>query len=305
MKLPSERVVTENSRTAYALNKLKQNILAVDTLDAFTAQLLRNNTDVVQGLWISSLGVSARAGFEDVYNLSPRDYVQLIQDISMVRNKEEQLLIVDADNGGQSHKNTRYAFELYAQLGVDLGIVENKRGVKYNSVDASATKLHQLEDNSVFADKINAAKKQEVALVAARIENGILNEEDSEKAVEESMQVTDYLYKNARPDMYVFHWKTSDPATPVLFAKKYHEKYSSDDNRPLLGCIPTTYSKNISNQQLFRSGYNLIVYGNILLRSQMKSVLDALNSIQANDSTRRLDEELPNLKELFSLVYRK
>lgn len=205
MKLPSERVVSDDSHIAYVISRLRQNILAIDTLDAFTAKLLSSHTEIVQGLWISSLGASARAGFEDVYNLSPRDYVQLIQDINSVRKKETQMLIVDADNGGQSHKNTKYAFELYAQLNVDIGIIENKRGLKYNSIDENASKLHHLEEDSAFAEKINAAKQQEVTLVAARIENGILNEEDSKKAVEESMKVVDFPYQKARPDMYVFH----------------------------------------------------------------------------------------------------
>jgi 2-methylisocitrate lyase-like PEP mutase family enzyme len=306
MKLPSQRIVEDNSQAARAFQVFAKNknggVLAIDALDAFTVQLLNGYQNLIQGLWISSLGSSARAGLEDVYNLSPRDYSELICDINLVKKK--QLIIVDADNGGQNYKNTRYAFELYAQLGVHMGIVENKRGLKYNSVDDTATKLHEIEDNSVFGAKINAAMLQNTTLVAARIENGILNEENPELAIDESLAVVDYLYQNARPDMYVFHWKGDNPQTPIKFAKMYYEKYHNDDNRPLLGCIPTTYSKNIENKKLFKCGYSLIIYGNVLLRTQMKSIHETILSIDKLDSLRELDKSLPNLKNLFDVVYK-
>lgn len=303
MNCPSQRNLNQNSegyRLLKRMQDVKKPVVSIDTTDTLTAKLIEQYSTLIEGLWISSLGVSSRLCIEDAYNISPRDYLALIRDILLV--KKNTFTIVDADNGGQSYKNTDYAFRLYNSLQVAIGIVENKRGTKYNSVDKNASKLHSLEDNDIFAEKIKHAKQQDGTLVAIRIENGIMNDDNPEIALKESMNLVDYFYNNEKPDMFVFHWKEEDPTTVVKFAKLYLEKYGEDTNRPLLGCIPTTYSKNISNTSLYEAGYNLIIYGNILLRTQLNSIKTTLQNIESVDSLQLADSKVPSVEDLFNFL---
>jgi 2-methylisocitrate lyase-like PEP mutase family enzyme len=302
MKAPSGRLLNENSAGEKLLKRMtevQRPFIAIDVLDAFTAKILNSYQDVIEGFWISSLGYSTRLGFQDVYNLSPRDYLEPLEDISLIKN--DQHFIVDADNGGQSYKNTEYTFKLLSTLNVSLGIVENKRGVKFNSVDKNASKLHELEDNELFAAKINKAKLQNNTLVGIRIENGIVHDDDPAKALQSSLDAVDYFYEHSRPDIFVFHWKLDTAETPINFASEYMKKFPDPNNRPLLACIPTTYSKNTSNCELYSSGFNLIIYGNPLLRAQLSSVITTLESIKKNDSLRDVDKMYPSVDEVFKL----
>lgn len=303
MNCPSQRNLDQNSegyRLLKRMQSIKKPVVCIDTTDVFTARFIEQFSALIEGLWISSLGVSSRLFIEDAYNISPRDYLALIRDMLLV--KKNTFTIVDADNGGQSYKNTDYAFKLYNSLQVAIGIIENKRGTKYNSVDKNASKLHSLEDNGVFAEKIKHAKKQDGTLVAIRIENGIVNDDNPEDAISESLKLIEYFYNNEKPDMFVFHWKKEDPTVVLRFAELYMEKYADDTNRPLLGCIPTTYSKNITNISLYEAGYNLIIYGNILLRTQLNSIKETLKDIESVDSLQLADSKVPSVEELFGFL---
>lgn len=299
---PSERNLDKNSSGYLLLERLKQKkgpVVCIDVLDAMTARLLSKHSANIEGCWISSLGISTRLGIEDVYNISPRDYSQLIRDVKL--SAPNKYIIVDADNGGQSHKNTEYAFNIYADLSVALGIVENKRGLKYNSTDKNAGKLHELEDNEVFAEKIIKAKKQNKTLVGIRIENAISNDDNPDRAIDEALKVVEFFHKTSKPDLFIFHWKLESPDIPLRFAVEYNKLFSKDLNRPFLGCIPTTYSKNISNRDLYKGGYDLIIYGNPLLRGQISSIYKVLDSINQNDSLKELDQDLPTVDDVLKL----
>lgn len=309
MKAPSKRILTSNSAGALLLkriNKVKKPVIAIDVVDALAATLLTKRTDYFEASWISSLGVSSKLGFPDVYNLSPRDYTELITDINVT--SLETSLIVDADNGGQSYKNTAYAFQLYSTLGVAAAFVENKRGLKFNSVDPTASNNHKLEDKSIFAEKIrHAIDSQNNTLVGIRFEDGIVNDYDDDKAIKATMEAVEYFLKESKPDFFLFHWKKESSDVPVQFAARYNTflKANKIENPPLLACVPTTYSKNITNTKLYESGYHIIIYGNALLRSQASAIIDALKSIEKNDSLKELEQTLPPTKHILDIMEKK
>ncbi len=306
MKTPSNRILKHNSAGEQLLNRIigiSRPVIAIDTIDALSAALLTNYSSFFEANWISSLGVSSRLGFSDAYNLSPRDYIQLINDIKMISTKT--LIVVDADNGGQSFKNTSYAFKLYSTLGVAAAFVENKKGVKFNSVDLHAKKFHTLEDKDIFAEKIKVAiSTQNTTLVGIRLEDGIVNHSDEEKAVKFSIDSVAYFIEHSKPDFFLFHWNKESPAIPQRFAKKYRDyiKKLNIKNPPYLVCIPTTYSKNITNRKLYECGYNIIIYGNALLRVQTQAICEALENIKRNDSLKKLEEKMSPTKLILDLM---
>lgn len=306
MKTPSNRILKRNSAGQQLLDRIvgiSEPVVAIDTTDALSAALLSNYPSFFEANWISSLGLSSRLGFSDAYNLSPRDYIELVNDVKMVSTKT--FIIVDADNGGQSFKNTSYAFKLYSSLGVASAFVENKKGVKFNSVDQYARELHTLEDKDVFVQKIKSAiNSQNTTLVGIRLEDGIANDNDEEKAIKFTMNSVAYFIEHSKPDFFLFHWKKESPEIPLKFAKEYHDYIKKFDiqNSPYLACIPTTYSKNITNRKLYECGYHMIIYGNALLRIQTQAICEALESIKGNDSLKKLEEKMSPTKLILDLI---
>lgn len=299
---PSERILLKGCAGYKFLKRLKEiqkPIIAIDISNALTASIVHSyNSSFFESSWISSLGFSLERGFEDAYTLSPRDYMQKIQEIKL--KVPEQFLIVDADNGGQSYKNTEYAFELYGSLGVHLAFVENKSGVKCNSLAKNVE--HTLEKKDIFTNKINAAiKSQNHCLVGIRIEDAIVNDDNSALALREAIDTVGYYMEHSKPDFFLFHWKKEDPTIPLEFAKEYKKRFNYIKNLPHLACVPTTYSKNISNLALYNSGYKVIIYGNPLLRTHIQGVLNTLEQIEKSDSLKIFDQSSFPLKELMKL----
>jgi 2-methylisocitrate lyase-like PEP mutase family enzyme len=284
----------------YHINAANKPVIAPDVSDAFTAIALQKNQDLFNAYWLSSLGISSRLGFPDAYTLSPRDLIQLITDIKNV--SEDKFLIADADNAGQSYKNTKYAFELYATLGVSLAIVENKRGVKFNSVDKTAGKMHSLEDREIFAEKINyAINAQNSTLVGIRLEDGIVNDDDEDLAIKETLDSVVYFTEKSKPDLFLFHWKKEDPNAVLKFAEEYNKLFENT-RRPLLACVPTTYSHNVTNSELYKAGYQIIIYGNALLRSQLMGINLLIDSLKNEDSLKELHKKVPPVEDIFEIV---
>jgi phosphoenolpyruvate phosphomutase len=275
-------------------------VVAPDVSDAFTAITLHKYQDLFKAYWLSSLGISSRLGFPDAYTLSPRDLIQLITDIKNVN--KNKFLIVDADNAGQSYKNTEYAFKLYATLGVSLAIVENKRGVKFNSVDKTAGKLHSLEDRDIFAEKINyAMRAQNSTLVGIRLEDGIINDDNEVLAIKETLDSVAYYSSKSKPDLFLFHWKRENPNAVLKFAQEYNKLFK-DSKRPLLACVPTTYSHKVTNSELYKAGYQIVIYGNAILRSQLLGINLLIESLKDGDSLKELNSKIPPVEDIFEIV---
>lgn len=308
MKIPSGRIIRDDSagaRYLSVLNKTKAPIIAIDTSDAYSALILEKFAKKISACWISSLGNSAKLGFSDVYNLSPRDYADLI--VNIRRLCPNKSVIVDADNGGQSYKNTAFAFTMYAHWGVSVAFVENKRGVKFNSVDPKASALHDLDEPAVFAEKINAAIEcQNETLVGVRLENAIINDDNADLAIEETLAAASYYLQHSRPDYFLFHWKKEDPTVPIRLGKEFTKLVSElpPEDRPLLAAVPTTYSKNITAQKLYEAGYSTVIYGNPLLRSQYAATKNAIESIEQFDSLVSLDTAMPPTSDILAILGR-
>ncbi|MCL4416846.1 MAG: isocitrate lyase/phosphoenolpyruvate mutase family protein [Actinobacteria bacterium] len=305
MKSPSNRSLKDSAgeKLLLRLKKIQKPLIAIDAIDAFTLKFQDGYSSFFEGSWMSSLGLSSRHGFSDAYNLSPRDFIVPINDIKMASDRG--FIIVDADNGGQSHKNTSYTFKLFASLGVSLAFVENKKGVKFNSVDPCAGKFHTLEDRDIFAKKINAAiASQNSTLVGIRLEDSIVNDDDELESIKAALNAADYFIQKCRPDFFLFHWKKDSPEIPIRFAREYRKLISkyAIKSPPYLACVPTTYSKNISNQKLYKEGYSIIIYGNALLRVQAKAIINALDAIKESDSLKTLEAEMLPTKAILDLM---
>lgn len=302
MNIPSARKLAPNSAGLALLERLESNkkpVVAIDVADAVTAHLISTTySSYFEGFWISSLGVSLRMGFEDAYTLNSRDYAQITADIRLVSPNEH--IVVDADNGGQSYKNAQYAYKHYATLGASVAFMENKSGIKFNSLAESSA--HTLENQDSFAAKVEAAKKvQDKTLVGIRLEDAIVADHNPEQALSDAIKTTQFYMNKAKPDFFLFHWKKETADVPVEFARRYFETFKLEKSLPYLACVPTTYSKNITNTKLGEAGYRLIILGNPVLRAQMKAAKDVAKSIAEADSLAEADKSVFPLKELMKI----
>jgi len=137
--------------------------------------------------------------------------------------------------------------------------------------------------------------------VGIRIEDGIVADNDPEKALSDAIATTHFFMKHAKPDFFLFHWKKETSNVPVEFAKRYFKTFKKESDLPYLACVPTTYSKNITNTQLGVAGYKLIILGNPVLRAQIKAAQDVVKSIVETDSLKNADQNVLPLKDLMEI----
>ena len=129
-------------------------------------------THYFDGFWSSSLTDSTSQGKPDIEALEINSRLNNINNIFDVTTKP---LIMDADTGGKIEH-----FELNVRsmerLGISAVIIEDKKGLKKNSLFGNDVKQEQ-ESKEYFAEKIKAGRSARISenfMVIARIERLIL-----------------------------------------------------------------------------------------------------------------------------------
>jgi phosphoenolpyruvate phosphomutase len=89
-------------------------------------------------------------------------------------------------------------------------------------------------------------------------------------------------YIEAGVDGIMIHSKSDGPDGVLAFADVYNEFCKQFDRRPILVCVPTTYNL-ITDVELTRHGFNVIIHANHLLRSSYKAMLQAAEAILSSD----------------------
>lgn len=243
-------------------------------------------------IWISSLTESASKGQPDIeiMGLDAR-----LSTASQILEATTKPIIFDADTGGDIN-----AFEYFVQraenLGISMAIVEDKVYPKRNSLDADSE--HHLEDPDKFAYKIRRGKETcltEEFMIVARLESLIAG-----KGVDDAiMRAKKYLEAGA--DGIMIHSKEKSPAEVLKFAKAYQELYGTSKNRKPLIAVPTTYN-SITEDELRKAGFNIVIHANHLLRSAIKTMQEVCLSILTDGSSKNVDARCAPVSEIFDLV---
>ena len=121
------------------------------------------------GMWVSSLCDSTAKGKPDIELVDLTSRVNTINDILEVTTKP---IIVDGDTGGQI-EHFVYTVKTLERLGVSAIIIEDKTGLKKNSLFGTAVKQTQ-DTIEHFCEKIRAGREARVTsdfMIISRIES--------------------------------------------------------------------------------------------------------------------------------------
>ncbi len=282
------------------LNRLLQAkplIRGIEAHNGLTGLIAEHTSVVVDGvkrdfdfMWSSSLTDSTSKGKPDIELVDNTSRVTTLHDILEVTTKP---LVFDGDTGGMTERFP-YLVRTLERLGVSAVIIEDKRGLKQNSLFGTEVE-QQLEDVDAFAHKIHEGKRAQVTedfMIIARLESLIAG-----KGVEDAL-IRAKAYIAAGADGIMIHSKEKDPAEVLEFCKAY----AKFKDKVMLVAVPTTYNV-ITEAELEKAGVNMVIYANHLLRSAYPAMVKTAESILEHGRSHEADEAycMP-LKNILRLI---
>jgi len=248
-----------------------------------------NNKKEFDGVWISSLTDSLSKGKPDVGII---DLTSRINTINQVLESTTKPIILDGDNGGEI-ENFEFMVRTLERLGVSAVIIEDKKGIKRNSLFGIDVEQFQ-EDVDDFAKKIHEGKKTQITedfMIIARIESLILK-----KGIFNAL-IRAKAYIEAGADAIMIHSKEKDGKEIFDFCKEY----SKIENRVPLIAVPSTYS-HIKEEELMNAGVNMVIYANHLLRSAYPAMKKTAEKILLHGRAYECEEDCMSIKDILSLI---
>jgi phosphoenolpyruvate phosphomutase len=293
--------ISPDKRRASLLKKIKENgfVRIIEVHNGLSALIgerasVKQNGKTIEfdGFWESSLTDTASKGMPDAEIVGHESRLHTIDEILNVSTKP---IIIDGDTGG-SPSQFEFLVKKLERLGVSAVIIEDKVFPKRNSLDPTASQT--LEDPEKFAQKIqrgNDVKISDDFLIIARIESLIagVGLKDALKRAEK--------YINAGVDGIMIHSKKGDPDDILAFAKEYNKLCKKIGRRPPLVSVPTTYNL-ITDQELAKNGFNIIIHANHLLRSSHKSMKQTAETILLSDRNFEVEPVCSSVPDIFKEV---
>ena len=253
--------------------------------------VINNNGKVKQfdGFWSSSLTDSTSQGKPDIEALDINIRLNNINNIFDVTTKP---LIMDADTGGKIEH-----FELNVRsmerLGISAVIIEDKKGLKKNSLFGNDVKQEQ-ETKENFAKKIKAGINSRINdnfMIIARIESLIL-----EKGIDDAIDRAK-TYIDSGVDGIMIHSKKEKPDEIFEFSKIFRKNHKFI---PLVS-VPSTYN-SVKEDELVKNGFNIVIYANQMLRAAYPAMYKVAESILKNGRSLEADKELIKIKNILELI---
>ena len=245
--------------------------------------------DQFDAMWISSLCDSTAKGKPDIELVDMTSRFRTIEDITEVTTKP---IIFDGDTGGLT-EHFVYTVRSLERMGVSAVIIEDKKGLKKNSLFGTEVKQTQATIEE-FSEKIAAGKKAQLTddfMIIARIESLIL-EQGMEDALERA-----FAFVKAGADGIMIHSRKKDPAEILEFC----DKFRAVDAKTPIGVVPTSFNV-ITEEELSAHGVNIVIYANQLTRSafpaMQQTAEDFLMYLRANEVVDRL----MSIKNIITLI---
>jgi len=246
-------------------------------------------TRTFDAIWESSLTDSTSKGKPDIEAVDITSRLRTVNEIFEVTTKP---MIFDADTGG---KLEHFVFTVRSleRLGVSAVIIEDKKGLKKNSLFGTDIEQHQdtVED---FCAKINAGKQAQITddfMIIARIESLIMG-----KDVDDALLRAE-AYAGAGADGIMIHAKDKEPFDIIEFCRRFRDKGYT---HPLV-VVPTSYNA-ITEAELADIGVNIVIYGNHLLRAAYPAMRKAAESILEHDRSLECDDLCLGIKDTLDLI---
>ena len=198
----------------------------------------------------------------------------------------------DGDTGGRT-EHFVYTIRSLERLGVSMVIIEDKTGLKKNSLFGIEVK--QMQDSiENFCVKIRAGKKAQKTkefMICARIESLIL-----ERGMEDALTRA-FAFVEAGVDAIMIHSRKKDPAEIFEFLEKFREK----DKFTAIVLVPTAFN-SVTEEEFKTRGANVIIYANQLMRAQVPAIQAAAKMILENHRAEECDNMLMPFEEIIRLI---
>ena len=241
------------------------------------------------GMWSSSLTDSTSKGKPDIEAVDLTTRLHSINDMLECTTKP---LIYDGDTGGKP-EHFVFAVRTLERLGISAIIIEDKIGLKKNSLFGTEVKQEQdsVED---FCLKIKAGKNAQITndfMIISRIESLICGN-DVNEALDRA-----FSYVKAGADGVMIHSKEKSGEDIKEFCIRFRK---SDSSTPII-VVPSTYN-HIKEETLIEWGVNVVIYANHLLRASYPAMNDVAKSILTNSRSLEVDQSCMSIKEILTLI---
>lgn len=271
-------------------------VTAMEAHDGLTGLIVENTVVYQNGgahqfdaMWVSSLCDSTAKGKPDIELVDMTSRFRTIEDITEVTTKP---IIFDGDTGGKT-EHFVYTVRSLERLGVSMVIIEDKTGLKKNSL--FGTEVQQTQDSiENFSEKIRAGKKAQRTkefMICARIESLIL-----EQGMEDALTRA-FAFAEAGADAIMIHSRKKDPSEIQEFIEKFREK---DKTTPIV-LVPTSFN-SIKEEEWKERGANIIIYANQLMRAEVPAMQKAAETILENHRAEECDAMLMPFKDIIRMI---
>lgn len=245
--------------------------------------------DQYDAMWISSLCDSTAKGKPDIELVDMTSRFRTIEDVTEVTTKP---IIFDGDTGGLI-EHFVYTVRSLERLGVSAVIIEDKTGLKKNSL--FGTDVKQTQDTiEHFCKKIQAGKKVQLTddfMIIARIESLIL-----EKGMKDALERA-FAYVDAGADGIMIHSRRKEPDEILTFCDEFRR---TNKVTPIV-VVPSSYN-TITEEELAEHGVNIVIYANQLTRSAFPAMENTAKDILKYHRAKEVDDRLMPIKDIISLI---
>ncbi len=240
-------------------------------------------------MWISSLCDSTDKGKPDIELVDMTSRFRTIDDIMEVTTKP---IIFDGDTGGLK-EHFVYTVRTLERMGVSMIIIEDKMGLKKNSLFGTEVKQQQ-DSIENFCEKIKAGKnaqKSKDFMICARIESLIL-----EQGMDDALKRA-FAFVDAGADAIMIHSRKKDPAEIITFVKSFRKK---NDKTPIV-VVPTSFN-TVYEEEFKEIGVNIVIYANQLIRAGFPAMQNVAKKILTNHRAKEVDDDCISIKEIITLI---
>ena len=241
------------------------------------------------GIWVSSLCDSTAKGKPDIELVDLTSRLNSLNDMMEVTTKP---IICDADTGGLV-EHFVYNIKTLERIGVSAVIIEDKIGLKRNSLLGNDVEQHQ-DSIEHFCEKIREGKKaltSSTFMLIARIESLILDQ-----GVDDALERA-RAYVTAGADGIMIHSRADTPDEIFEFT----DRFRKEDKNTALVVVPTTFNK-VREDEFRAHGVNVVIYANHMLRAAFPAMKKVVTSVLENERCYEASQDCMSIKEILSLV---
>ena len=239
--------------------------------------------------WSSSLTDSTNKGKPDIEAVDTSDRANTISSIFEVTTKP---MIFDGGTGGKP-EHFVFTVRTLERLGVSAVVIEDKTGLKKNSLLETAVKQEQ-DSIEEFCGKIKAGKNAQVSddfMIFARCDSLILN-----KGMPDAIERCK-AYLAAGADGIMIHSHQADGQEIMDFCENYQ---NFGVGRPLI-VVPLSFDQ-ITETEFVKAGANVVIYANHMIRAAYPAMLEVAKNILTNERSYEVRQDCMPIKEILEVI---